>query len=496
MKYISTRGNSEFVTSAEAIKLGMVPAGGLFVPENIPSIDKNFLTASADWDYNTLSNEILNMFLTDYTREELQECVALAYNTSNFDRADIAPLVKVEDSYILELWHGPTAAFKDMALQILPQFLVKAIKKTGTDKEVVILVATSGDTGKAALEGFKNVPGTKIICFYPHNGVSKIQELQMTTTDGENTYVVAVNGNFDDCQTAVKNIFGDKLFAERAFASGYELSSANSINWGRLVPQIIYYFWTYAELLRNKDLNVGDKINLVVPTGNFGNILAAYYAYKMGLPVNRFICASNNNNVLTDFLASGVYDKRRTFHQTLSPSMDIIISSNLERFLFEITGHNEKLVSNWLNELQNNGFYEIDSNTKEKITSIMEGGCADEEATTKTIHDVFKNTGYVLDPHTAVAYDVYKKYRAKSQDTTLTIITATANPYKFNAAVLNALTTEGGIKDEFEMVKELNSLTNMPVHNALKELDIKPVLHNIVVETNQLLDITEKILKI
>ena len=494
MQYISTRGNHHPVTSSEAIKTGMVPAGGLFVPENLPQINKEFLTAISQMDYNTLSTEVLRLYLTDYSVAELNECISAAYNDTNFDQPEIAPLVQVDETYILELWHGPTAAFKDMALQIMPRLLVKAMQKTETQKEVVILVATSGDTGKAALEGFKNVQGTKIICFFPYQAVSKVQELQMTTTDGDNTFVVAVEGNFDDCQTAVKNIFGDQNFVKLAYDNGFELSSANSINWGRLVPQIIYYFWSYAQLVNKKAIEVGDKINIVVPTGNFGNILAGYYALQMGLPVNRFICASNTNNVLTDFLNTGVYDRRRNFYQTSSPSMDILISSNLERFLFEITGHDGEAVSKWLSELNTEGVYTIDAGTQAKISDIMEGGFADEDEITAIIASVFNKTGYVLDPHTAVGYHVYMEYRNRTKDYTPTILTATANPYKFNSSVLTALKPNSNISDEFDMVKVLHDISGLPVHNAVQDLDKKTVLHNKVIKTDELPSVVKDIL--
>lgn len=494
MKYISTRGNNVPVSSAIAIKTGMVPAGGLFVPENIPSIEKDLLSKLSDMDYKKLCLEIFKLFLTDYTSEEIKECIDAAYNIENFNHPDIAPLVKNGDVHILELWHGPTAAFKDMALQILPHLLVKAIKKTETDKEVVILVATSGDTGKAALEGFKNVQGTKIICFFPFQAVSKIQELQMTTTDGDNTYVVAVKGNFDDCQTAVKNIFGNSSFIEAAFRSGYELSSANSINWGRLLPQIVYYFWAYAQLLKNKEIQAGDPINAVVPTGNFGNILAAYYASKMGLPINKLICASNRNNVITDFLASGVYNKKRDFHQTMSPSMDILISSNLERFLFDILGNDANKVSHMFEELNLYGEYKISEATLQQVKGIMEGGCADEKATLNAIKEVFENSGYVLDPHTAVGYHVWQQYRNKTKDNTPTILTATANPYKFNASVLKAISAGKNYVEEFAMVEELHQLTKLPVHRALDNLQNKGVLHEEITIPQSVQDVVKNIL--
>lgn len=498
MEYISTRGNSSGVASAEAIKTGMVPAGGLFIPKEIPLVSAEMLKSMVGRDYREIAFEILKLYLTDYTTEEIQDCIDKAYNHQNFEHNDFAPLHKVGDSYVMELWHGPTAAFKDMALQIMPHFLSKAIKKAGSDKEIVILVATSGDTGKAALEGFKNVPGIKIICFYPAGGVSKVQELQMNTTDGDNTYVVGVKGNFDDCQNAVKEIFGDKEYNNLLEEFGFELSSANSINWGRLLPQIIYYFWAYLNLADKSEINFGDKINFVVPTGNFGNILAAYYAFRMGLPVNRLICASNENKVLTDFFNTGVYDRRREFIKTNSPSMDILISSNLERFLFEITGHDAEKIKLWQNQLASEGVFEVDKDTFAKMKDILNAGFADQVQTLDTIKNTYEKYGYTLDTHTAVGFKVYQDYAERTKDGSITVIDSTASPYKFNTSVLEAIKGRMFIegKDEIELLNDLSEASGTAIHPGLRELDKKPVRHNRVIEKNKVKEAVEKILEI
>jgi len=477
LQYISTRGNSQPVNGAEAIKLGMVPGGGLFVPETIPCLSGDEIAALAGQSYGEIARRIVSLYLPDYSVEEIAAMISQSYSPENFDHPDIAPLVPLDDqASILELWHGPTAAFKDMALQLMPRLLTAAREKVGSSKEILILVATSGDTGKAALEGFKNVPGIRIIVFYPHAGVSRMQELQMTTTDGSNTWAVAVQGNFDDCQTAVKEIFDDPDFNQLLNAHQIELSSANSINWGRLLPQIVYYFWAYGQLLHQGQVKAGEEINLVVPTGNFGNILAAYYAGRMGLPVHKLICASNANNVLTDTIQSGTYDRRREFIRTLSPSMDILISSNFERFLFEITGHDGDKTEEWFRLLGQQGFFAIDDQTFRAIQKILDGGFATDEETQETIKGVYQRFKYLLDPHTAVGYRVYENYRAKTGDTTKTVIDATANPFKFNSGVLQALAGAENIqgKDEFQLLADLSQLTGQPVHRGLRDLDRKP----------------------
>ncbi len=497
MKYISTRGNYRQVSAAEAIRLGMVPTGGLFVPKSIPRFKDDKIYSMKDLSYQEIAYQVLGDFLTDYTEDELKESIKGAYNQEKFATEDLATVIKLDDHiYILELWHGPTAAFKDMALQLMPYLLVKAIKKAKVEQEIVILVATSGDTGKAALEGFKDIENINIIVFYPQEGVSKVQELQMLTTTGNNTNIVAVEGNFDDCQTAVKNIFGDGKFKDLINAAGYQFSSANSINWGRLVPQIIYYFAAYAYLLKDKQITAGEKINITVPTGNFGNILAGYYAYQMGLPVNRFICASNTNKILADFLESGVYDTNRDFHKTISPSMDILISSNLERFLFEITGHDSAKIKKWYQDLQQTGKFEIDEATKKKIKEIFLGRWANQQETLEEIKEVFDKSNYTLDPHTAVGVRAYKEYAVKKEDEVVTIIDSTANPYKFSKAVLKALKGKVKEEDEFKILEELNQLTKLDIHRGLKNLEDKEILHNRVCNTEKIRDEIKDILKI
>ncbi len=497
--YISTRGNFNKVQAAEAIKLGMVPPGGLFVPEEIPVLSKEDVLGMAGLSYQEIAKQIIGLYLADYSEVEIAQCVSKAYNETNFDRSSVAPLHKLEDgTFILELWHGPTAAFKDMALQIMPHFLFMALQKVKAEKEIVILVATSGDTGKAALEGFKNVPGIKIIVFYPYGGVSKVQELQMSTTDGDNTCVVAVRGNFDDCQNAVKDIFGDQGYNQLLSSKGFELSSANSINWGRLLPQIVYYFSAYANLVKIGDIQAREKVNFVVPTGNFGNILAGYYAFRMGLPVNRLICASNENKVLTDFFATGVYDRNREFITTNSPSMDILISSNLERFLFEITNHDAAKINQWFADLREKGSFEVDRETKAIMDGILSAGSATEQDTLSTIKEVFNSEGYALDTHTAVGVKVYRDYVANTGDSTRSIVEATANPYKFNSSVLEAIQGAGALqgRDEFQILEELHRVTGMEIHPGLKDLDKKPVRHNRVCAKTEIRDVVAGILNL
>lgn len=497
--YISTRNNYQEVSAAEAIKLGMVPTGGLFVPKKIPVLSEKEISDLVGRSYQEIAQKVISLYLDDYTPEEILECVQKAYNQENFQHPQIAPVRKIyPDTFILELWHGPTAAFKDMALQIMPHLLSKAISKLGHTKEVVILVATSGDTGKAALEGFKNVPGIRIIVFYPYKGVSKVQELQMSTTDGNNTHVVAVKGNFDDCQSKVKEIFADVEFKSLLEEKGFELSSANSINWGRLLPQIVYYFSAYLNLVSTGELVFGEKVNIVVPTGNFGNILAGWYAYKMGLPVNKFICASNENKVLTDFFQTGIYNRNREFKQTNSPSMDILISSNLERFLFEITNHDWEKITQWMKELQEKGEFSVDKTTFESISEILESGFAGEKETLATIKKTFEETGYTLDTHTAVAVKVYEDYKQATGDKTKTIIDATASPFKFNASVLEAIKGPEAVenKDEFQILEELSKVSGQEIHPGLKDLDMKPVLHEKVCGKEEIKDIIKRILKL
>jgi len=478
MEYISTRENYRSVSSAEAISLGMVPEGGLFVPEKIPELNLDQILAKRDANYQELASWVFDKFLTDFSKKEIKEAVEAAYKEESFPPAAKTPLVKLNsNTFILELWHGPTAAFKDMALQILPQLLVRSVKKLGVKKEIVILVATSGDTGKAALEGFKDVEGVKIIVFYPESGVSRVQEDQMKTTGGSNTEVVSLKGNFDDCQTAVKNIFADQDFKKKLEANNYQFSSANSINWGRLLPQIVYYFKAYFDLLNKTEIKAGEEINIAVPTGNFGNILAAYYAYRMGLPVNKFICASNDNKVLTDFLETGLYDTEREFKKTISPSMDILISSNLERFLFEITGHDSDRINQWYQKLQQENKFEIDRETLSAIKDLFVGQYSTEDEARKTIRNVFQKFNYLIDPHTAVGINSLVKYRSQSADQKNAVVDSTASPYKFSRAVLESLKEKDIVKDEYRIIEELEQLTSTKIHRGLEGLETMEIKH-------------------
>lgn len=487
--YISTRDNYPSMSASEVIKLGMVPAGGLFVPAAVPVLSREEILARQGGAYQETANWLLTLFLPDFTSAEISSCVGQAYNEENFAHPQVAPLYRFDDrTYFLELWHGPTAAFKDLALQLMPHLLSRALLKTHTERETVILVATSGDTGKAALEGFKNVPGIKIIVFYPQGGVSKVQELQMTTTDGANTYVVAVKGNFDDCQNAVKAVFADGCFSSALAKKGYELSSANSINWGRLLPQIVYYFQSYLTLIAQGAVSPGEKINFVVPTGNFGNILAGWYACRLGLPVHKLICASNENKILTDFFHTGSYDLHREFKQTSSPSMDILISSNLERFLFEKTGHDAVKINRWMADLQEKGCFEVDTGTLKSMEKILSAGYATEKDTLRAINEVFTSHTYLLDTHTAVGYRVYQKYRLQTGDQTKTVINATANPFKFSRSVLEAIKGRDFLqgKDEFSILQELSATSRTAIHPALRDLQAKEVLHHTVCKKEEI----------
>ncbi len=461
MNYRSTRNSSLKVTSAHAITKGLSDEGGLFVPESIPQFTKDEILAMCDKSYADRAYDVFSRLLTDFTPEEVRHCVDSAYNDKNFDTENIAEISHLlTGTYVLELWHGPTCAFKDMALQILPYLLTTSAKKTVDGKEIAILVATSGDTGKAALEGFKDVEGTSITVFYPEDGVSRMQKRQMTTQEGQNVHVCAVKGNFDDCQNGVKAIFTDNDFADRLAKSNILLSSANSINWGRLAPQIVYYISTYVELVKNKEIEFGEKINIVVPTGNFGNILAAYYAKLMGIPVNKLICASNSNNVLTDFINTGIYDRNRKFFTTVSPSMDILISSNLERLLYHLSGDNDEVINEWFGKLKTDGRYEISADVKAKVSELFYAGCCDDSATKATIKETFDKYSYLLDTHTAVAVKVYEDYRNETGDDTKTVIASTANPYKFSGAVYEAVGGNNDTDDEFEIIDRLEKATN------------------------------------
>ncbi|NLI91784.1 MAG: threonine synthase [Peptococcaceae bacterium] len=468
--YISTRGNIEKQTAAQAIALGMVPQGGLFVPETIPHVDWQELKGK---NYAGLALKIMNLFLDDLPPEVLDEAVKV-YGDGRFDTTNPVPLTDVGNCGILELWHGPTAAFKDMALQVLPYLLASSIKTIGLQSEVLILTATSGDTGKAALEGFKDVPGTKIAVFYPDGGVSPVQERQMITTGGSNTYVAAVKGNFDECQTAVKNIFSSPVLKQKLAQKNLVFSSANSINWGRLMPQIVYYFWAYLQAAEGGKIKPGEQINIVVPTGNFGNILAAYYAKRMGLPLAYLICASNKNNVLTDFFRNGVYDSKRPFFLTSSPSMDILISSNFERFLYEMSGRDDEKIRSWFADLTTKGKFEADGQTLQECRHNMIAGWASEEGVAETIRQVYEEFDYLLDPHTAVGMKVYADYRKKNGDETYTVVTSTASPFKFAHHVLNALNGDtGNESDPWEALYSLSERTGWEIPIGLKSLSQK-----------------------
>ncbi len=500
MHYESTRGGLKSLESAEAIKRGLASDGGLFVPEDRVEISLDDINKMVEMTYQERAVFILKKYLTDYTDQEIADCVYNAYTTEKFGgNSSIAPIYRLnENVHVLELWHGPTCAFKDMALQILPHFLVKAVRKTGEASEIVILVATSGDTGKAALEGFKDVDGTQIIVFFPNKGVSEVQKYQMVTQEGNNVHSIAVEGNFDDAQNGVKQIFTDLQLAEKLKAADYKFSSANSINWGRLVPQIVYYFSAYADLMKNGEIKAGEKINFVVPTGNFGNILAAYYAMEMGLPINRLVCASNDNNVLTDFIETGVYDRNRDFKKTISPSMDILISSNLERLLYEITDHDSGMVNEWMEKLKVDGKYSIDPVTRKKISDVFWAGYSTESETMKTIEAIFKEYKYVIDTHTAVAVDVYDKYVISTGDITKTVVVSTASPFKFNESVAKSIfgsdATDG--KSEFELLDDLAQECSLKIPEGLKNLDKKPVRHNRVCEKTDMKSVVKQILNI
>lgn len=480
MQYISTRNKTIEVSSMEAIKYGISQDGGLFVPDKLPVVSDDFLRSMASCNYARRAEALLAEFLPDYSREDLFESSNEAYNEKIFDSASIAPVTKLsEDLFSLELWHGPTCAFKDIALQILPRLMIKALKKTGENAKIAILVATSGDTGKAALEGFKDVPQTSIIVFYPENGVSDIQRLQMVSQEGINVHVAAIEGNFDDAQTAVKSIFMDGELKSQMLKAGIRFSSANSINWGRLVPQIVYYISSYVDMSENKWLKTGESFNVAVPTGNFGNILAAYYAKALGLPIHKLICASNSNNVLADFINTGVYDAKRKLFNTVSPSMDILISSNLERLLFELADRDDTKVRSWMADLKENQKFDIGSNALYCLKSTFWGGWADENQTMRAISSTHKTLNYVLDPHTAVAKWVLDEYRAQTGDYRKCLLVSTASPFKFAKDVLKALNIENATKesDEFAWLDLLSKISGMRVPDALSNLKGKKIVH-------------------
>jgi threonine synthase len=491
--YKSTRGDDKAVTASQAILQGLADDGGLFVPTSIPKLDVT-MEQLAGMTYQETAYEVMKLFLTDYTEEELKFCIRSAYD-EKFDTEVIAPLAKVEDAYFLELFHGATIAFKDMALSILPYLMTTAAKKNQVKNEIVILTATSGDTGKAALAGFADVPGTRIIVFYPKNGVSPIQEKQMVTQKGDNTLVVGIHGNFDDAQSGVKAIFGDKELAKELDQAGFQFSSANSINIGRLVPQIVYYVYSYAKLLEGEEIRSGEAVNVVVPTGNFGNILAAYYAKQMGVPISKLICASNDNKVLYDFFQTGSYDRNRPFILTSSPSMDILISSNLERLIYRIAGDDAKKNVELMQALSKDGIYEITDEMKAKLADFCGYYAAEKEAAA-VISRVYEDTGYVMDTHTAVAACAYEKYKADTKDETKTIIASTASPYKFTRSVMDAIGGEKyGKLGDFELVDELSAISGVSVPNAIEEIRTAPVRHNTVCDAADMKNIVKAFLK-
>ena len=475
INYSSTRGGENNVTASMAILKGLAADGGLFMPDHIPALDCS-LEELSHKTYQEVAYAVMKQFLTDFTEEELKTCIERAYD-SKFDTEEIAPLVKADGAYYLELFHGSTIAFKDMALSILPHLMTVSAKKNHAENTIVILTATSGDTGKAAMAGFADVEGTRIIVFYPKDGVSRVQELQMLTQKGANTSVVGISGNFDDAQSGVKKIFGDKEFAKELAGRGYQLSSANSINIGRLVPQVVYYVYAYAKLLENGEIENGEKINVTVPTGNFGNILAAYFAKQMGVPIDKLICASNKNNVLTDFLTTGVYDARRTFYKTSSPSMDILVSSNLERLLYHVT-QDAAAVAGWMRELAEHGHYTVPAEVLSAIRETFACGCADDAQVREEIRARYEADGYLCDTHTAVAFRVARQQAAGE---TPCVVLSTASPYKFPCDVLGALGADVP-EDEFEAMRLLQEKTGVPAPASLAGLREKPVRFTQVVE--------------
>lgn len=490
--YQSTRSHTEPITASQAILKGLAEDGGLYVPESIPKLGISLKELST-LNYQQTAYEVMKLYFTDFTEEELKSCINNAYD-EKFDTAEIAPVKEAGGLYYLELFHGSTIAFKDMALSILPHLLTTAARKNNVTDEIVILTATSGDTGKAALAGFADVEGTRIIVFYPKDGVSPIQEKQMVTQKGDNTYVIGIDGNFDDAQNGVKAMFNNKELAEKLKAKGYVFSSANSINIGRLVPQIVYYIYAYGSLLRKGVISEGEKINAAVPTGNFGNILAAYYAKQMGLPLDKLICASNENKVLFDFFETGIYNRKREFILTSSPSMDILISSNLERLIFLSSGKDSDKTLALMNSLTKEGEYEITREMKEHMTGVL-GGYASERQTSETIKEVYSKYGYVIDTHTAVGASVYSRYQEKSQDGNKTVIASTASPYKFTRSVMEAIDPGYGAMEDFELVDELSRISKVAVPAAIEEIRSAKVLHDRVCGKDEMQKVVEEILK-
>ena len=492
--YHSTRNSEETATASEAILKGLTSDGGLFVPDSIPKLNVS-LEDLTQMSYQEIAYAVMKEFLTDFTEEELKTCINNAYD-SKFDTEEIAVTKKVDGAYYLELFHGATIAFKDMALSILPHLLVTSARKNNVKNEIVILTATSGDTGKAALAGFADVPGTKIIVFYPKSGVSPIQEKQMVTQKGDNTYVIGIKGNFDDAQTGVKKMFSNKELAKVMNDNGFQFSSANSINIGRLVPQVVYYVKAYADLLKQGALKAGEPMNVVVPTGNFGNILASYYAKQMGIPIGKFVCASNKNKVLFDFFETGKYDRNREFYVTTSPSMDILISSNLERMIYRIAGNDAKQCAKFMAALTKDGEYVITDAMKAELSEFF-GAFGSEEETAVKLKEVYDKEGYVMDTHTAVAAVAYDKYKAATgDDKTPTVIASTASPYKFTRSVMDAIDPAYDAEDDFELVDELNKVSKTAIPKAIEEIRTAPVLHDTVCETAGMEDEVKKILGI
>ena len=494
LMYSSTRNSEKKFTASQAILKGLADDGGLFVPERIPSLDVS-IEELAKMSYQETAYEVMKLFLTDFTEEELKNCIAKAYD-SKFDTDQIAPLVQADGAYYLELFHGSTIAFKDMALSILPHLLTTSARKNNVKNDIVILTATSGDTGKAAMAGFADVEGTQIIVFYPKNGVSPIQEKQMLTQKGANTHVVGIHGNFDQAQSAVKAMFNDKELAATMAEAGFQFSSANSINIGRLVPQIVYYVYAYAKLYANGTIAADEKINIVVPTGNFGNILAAFYAKNMGLPVAKLICASNENKVLYDFFTTGEYDKNREFILTNSPSMDILISSNLERLIYRIAGNDAAKNAELMNSLSKEGKYTVTPEMKAQLSDFY-GNYTSEKETAAVIKKLYEDTGYIIDTHTAVAAGVYDKYKNETGDTaTKTVIASTASPFKFTRSVMDAIDPKYDAMSDFELVDELSKLGNVKVPNAIEEIREAKILHDTVCDVDQMENTVKKMLNV
>ncbi len=491
LKYVSTRGDKEKLTASLAIIRGIAKDGGLYVPEHMPEADFA-IEDLCGLEYREIAYRIMRLFLTDFTEKELKDCINAAYD-DKFDTKDIAPIREASGAYFLELFHGATIAFKDMALSILPHLMTVSAAKNNVKGDIVILTATSGDTGKAALAGFADVKGTKIIVFYPKDGVSPIQKKQMVTQKGDNTFVVGIDGNFDDAQTGVKKLFADPELAKWMDERGCRLSSANSINIGRLIPQLVYYVYSYTKLIEKGVIKTGDPINITVPTGNFGNILAAYYASLLGLPVGKLICASNENKVLYDFFGTGTYDRNREFKLTSSPSMDILISSNLERLIYRICDNDASKCADLMKKLGSSGTYDISPEMKERLEKFY-GGFADEEETKRTIKQVFDNDGYLIDTHTAVAASVYFAYRDKTGDTTPTVIASTASPYKFTKSVLNSIAPDKVSDDDFEMADTLSKVSKTPIPYAVTSIRDADILHNTVCSIDNMKDVVKEFL--